>query len=243
MPNQSDIRLVAHFDILGMSALVDRDFSEAWGMLGDLVDVQRNARMHEYEFVETNERVDVFRQIQSVTFSDTLLLFTQGATPAELKALIILSTEIFHKALFNCVPIRAAVAIGEFRFDTQRSMYAGPALIEAYRVGEAAQWLGICIAPSLRDLALAQRMKSRQSDVIVDWEVPLKHGNDVRAVVNWPAVFAHDFRVAPPISVPQFYVAFRKSFGEFDHLPREVQAKYIHTVEFINRQLPVAVQA
>lgn len=76
MVTGSDNRLVAHFDILGMSTLVERDFSKAWSMLTDLVDVQRTAQSFEYEFIETNERVNLEQLIQTVTFSDTLLLFT-----------------------------------------------------------------------------------------------------------------------------------------------------------------------
>lgn len=233
----ADTKLVAHLDILGMSSLVGRSFPDAWAMLLDLVDVRDAAVHREYEFVETKEKVVVFQAIRSVIFSDTCVLFTAGATPVELKSLLVLVTEIFQKALVKRVPVRAGVAVGDFRFDARRSMYAGPALIETYRVGESSQWLGISIAGSLREFAMAQAMKSRASDVIIDWEVPLKDGSERRAVVNWPALVAHDLKVAPPISIDQFYEIFKGSFGEFRSLPASAQAKYVNTLQFMNQQL------
>lgn len=237
MNTSMDKRIVAHIDILGMSMLVEKNFPEAWGMLSDLVEVRNNAQAHEYEFIETSERLKVFERIKIVMFSDTLFLFTAGASDLELKSIIILITEIFHKALFKCVPIRAGIAIGEFWFNLEKSMYAGPALIEAYRTGEAAQWLGIAIAESAQEMAISLDMKSTGSDVIIRWPIPIKSGEQDGCVVNWPAIFAHDFKVKPPISLNQFYEAFESAFGIFDALPRDVQLKYENTVRFINAQL------
>ena len=237
MNNCTDMRIVAHIDILGMSQLVEKNFPGAWGVLSDLVNVREQAQAHEYEFVETSQRVRVFELIKIVTFSDTILIFTAGASDLELKSMIILASEIFHKALFSCVPVRVGIAVGEFWFNLDKSMYAGPALIEAYRAGEAAQWLGIVFAESAQELALALNMKSTGSDILVRWPIPEKNGERVGAVVNWPAIFAHDLKVEPPISVHQFYAAFERAFGPFDALPRGVQSKYENTVQFMNSQL------
>lgn len=237
MKTDTDTRVVAHIDILGMSTLVERNFPEAWGVLSDLVAVRDRAQAHEYEFVETNERLRIFEKVKIVTFSDTLLLFTVCASDLELKSMIILVSEIFHKALFNCVPVRAGIAVGEFWFNLDKSMYAGPALIEAYRTGEGAQWLGIAFSEPAEERVVALDMKSAMSNVIVRWSIPLVDGARRGAVVNWPAVFAHDLKVDPPISVHQFYEAFEGTFGSFCALPESVQAKYKNTVQFMNAQL------
>jgi hypothetical protein len=230
-------RIVAHIDILGMSTLVENNFPEAWGMLSDLVEVRDNSQKYEYEFVESKESLKVFEKIQIITFSDTLLLFTVGATDLELKSIIILVTEIFHKALCKCVPVRAGIAIGEFWFNFEKSMYAGPALIEAYRTGEESQWLGISISESAKELAFKQGMKSVGSDVIISHKIPVKTGNKNGCVVNWPAIFANDLKIEPPVTLEQFYQPFENSYGNFNLLPKEAQNKYINTVDFLNVQL------
>lgn len=229
--------IVAHIDILGMSTLVENNFQEAWGMLSDLVAVRDRVRSHEYEFITTNERLSVLNEINIVTFSDTLFLFTSGASDIELKSMIILVAEIFHAALFKCVPVRAGIALGEFRFNLEKSMFAGPALIEACRVGESAKWLGITLSDTAQGMATNLGMKSNGRDVITHWPVPIENGERPGFVVNWPAVYAHDLAVKPPVSVRQFYQAFETAFGSFDTLQPAVQAKYENTVNFMNGQL------
>jgi len=75
------MKIVAHIDILGMSALVENNFQEAWGMLSDLVAVRDRVRPHEYEFITTNERLSVLNEINIVTFSDTLFLCKRSGNP------------------------------------------------------------------------------------------------------------------------------------------------------------------
>lgn len=80
-------------------------------------------------------------------------------------------------------------------------------------------------------------MRTGASSVVIDWDVPTRAGPAHRSVVNWPAVFAHDFTAPAPISVDQFYEGFRRTFGPFERLPADVRAKYENTVIFINAQL------
>ncbi len=226
-----------------MSAIVDKDADEAWGMLSDLVAVRDQVGNSAIEFQQTKEIVHASDAIRTVTFSDTIILFTKGSSDTELRSLIILVTELLHKAMCSCVPVRVGLAVGRFMFNLDQSMYAGPALIDAYRVGESAQWLGISLAKSVQERARSLELKTGRSDIIVEWPVPVKGGIEQHFVVNWPAVFAHDFKVPLPISVAQFYQAFERAFGPFAELPGDVQAKYENTVRFINEQLALHAQA
>ena len=238
-----DYRYVAHIDILGMSKIVDKDADEAWGLLSDLVSVRDQTSKYEFEFIDTQERVLVLEQIQMITFSDTILLFTKGSNATELRCMIILLAEIFHKALCKCVPVRAGLSYGEFFFNLEKSMYAGPAFIDAYRTGESAQWLGITLGELIYERAVNLQLKSGGSDVITQWNVPLKTGSKNGFVVNWPAIFAGTLKVNPPVSVKQFYEGFINTFGEFDTLPKVVRSKYENTVKFMNYQLEQHIEA
>ena len=235
------VRFVAHLDILGMSAIVEKDADEAWGMLSDLVAVRDRVGGYAMEFLDTKELVQATDVAAAVTFSDTIILFSKGSTDTELRALLILVTELLHKAMCSCVPLRAGVARGKFFVNVEKSMYAGPALIDAYRVGESSQWLGICLAKSVEAQALGLNMKSGQSKLLVEWSVPTKGGSENRLVVNWPAAVAHDFKVNPPITVTQFYRAYERTFGSFESLPSDVRAKYENTVRFVNDRLALHV--
>lgn len=230
-------RFVVHVDILGMSSIVSHDPDVAWGVLSDLIEVRDKIGNYEIEFLDTNERLSIAQTIASVTFSDTIVFFTKGDSDKELRCMIVLAVEVLHKAMCSCVPVRVGLSHGKFYFNFERSMYAGPALIEAYRVGESAQWIGIALAKSVEDQAAGLGMSNGNSKLIVPWELPVKDGTKKCQVVNWPAVVAHDFTVVPPVSIEQFYQAFEGTFGAFSDLPPDVRAKYENTVEFMNEQL------
>jgi len=86
-----------------------------------------------------------------------------------------LLAEIFHKAIYRCVPIRAGLSVGKFYFNDEKSMYAGPAFIEAYLVGEGSQWLGISLSDSIKDEALKLNLQTGGSNVVINWDIPLKN--------------------------------------------------------------------
>ena len=235
--NNRDLRYVAHIDILGMSELVAKDMDEAWGMLSDLVAVRDRANTLAIEFTDAGDTVNVQGTIKMVTFSDTIVLFTKTHSPSELRTMIVLVTEMFHKAIVSCVPVRVGISLGKFYYNDIKSMYAGPALIEAYRIGERSQWLGISLADSVKDAAIELRMTSNDLDVVVNWDIPCKTGNINGYAINWPALFAHDLKVSPPFTPENFYTAFHSTFGPYEELPKTVQSKYINTVDFMNYYL------
>ena len=232
-----DLRFVAHIDILGMSTLVENNLEEAWGLLSALVEVKDQNLNFGYEFMETQEYLRVSEHFKTILFSDTLLFFSKGATDIELKSMIVLISEIFHKSLCKCIPVRAGIALGQFRFNLERSMYAGPALIEAYQAGEATQWLGVTFADSASIKAASLGMKSLNSDIVVKWPVPTKQGTQNKYVVNWPAIFAHDLDTELPVTLEKFYSAFEPTFGPINSLSPDVRVKYENTVHFMNTKL------
>lgn len=84
--SNSHVRFVAHVDILGMSAIVERNPEEAWGMLSDLVGVRDRVTNYAMEFRDTNEIVKATDVATAVTFSDTIILFSKGSSDTELRA-------------------------------------------------------------------------------------------------------------------------------------------------------------
>ncbi len=227
-------RFVAHIDVLGMSVLVERDAELAWQLLSSLVKAREDAHNVEIDYLDTAERVAVPDQVGIVTFSDTIVLFTKGNSLADLRSIIIVTTELLNKALNLCVPVRAGIAVGTFFFNLKESMYAGPALIEAYRLGEAAQWIGITTSEEVYQLSKKANFQSGRADVVVPTSIPLKGGEYDGYAVNWPAVMAKSIKAQLPISATQIYEGFAQYFGPWELLTPEVKAKYEHTAQFLN---------
>ena len=97
--------------------------------------------------------------------------------------------------------------------------------------------MGIALAQSVQDRAIALDMSSGGSKVVVKWDLPVKGGTREAYVVNWPATAVKDLKVTPPVSVAQFYRAFESTFGQFEALRADVRLKYENTVLFMNELL------
>lgn len=233
----SQARYVTHIDILGFSALTAKDPQAAWNVLSSLAAVRSHVHEIELEFIDTGERACIPERVFSVMFSDTIVLFTKEDSILDLRLIILATTELFHKALCKCVPVRAGIAHGTFFFNISESMYAGPALIEAYSIGEEAKWLGIVTSEYVHHQAKMADLKSGTNNVVIPTSIPIQDGERNGFAVNWPAVFSHDFNVKPPIPSELFYSGFADGFGAYEGLPKQVQAKYENTVAFINSSL------
>ena len=232
----TDQRFVAHIDILGMSSLVAKDPKLAWLLLSSLTEARDQAHNSEITFLDTATRIAAPDQVRAVTFSDTIVLFSKGNDLVDLRTTVIVTTELLNKALHLCVPIRAGIAVGTFFFNLEKSMYAGPALIEAYHLGEQAQWIGIATSEEVYRRANDAEFKSGESSVVVKTYIPVEGGTTDGYAVNWPAIGRNNLNAPLPVSAEQIYEGFAQYFGPFEELPAKVRVKYEHTACFINQR-------
>ena len=227
-------RFVVHIDVLGMSMLVERDPELAWALLSKLVEARKDAHATSLTFRDSAETVATPQHVHAVTFSDTIILFSRGAALNDLRTILVMATQLMSKALHLCVPIRIGVAVGTFFFNLDESMYAGPALIEAYHLGESAQWIGIVTSEAVYRRAIEAELQSGSSDVVIPAEIPVDGGSRSGYVVNWPVILRNS--IAAPLSVTgqQVYEGFAQYFGPFESLDQRTRQKYENTAAFMN---------
>jgi hypothetical protein len=238
MSNQQ--RYVVHIDILGMRTLVAKDPDKAWELLSKLATARNTSHSVEVEFAQADTRVAIPDQVRAVTFSDTILLFSKGDSEIDLKIIVMMTTELMVEALHLGVPIRAGIARGTFFFNLEESMYAGPALIEAYDLGESAQWIGIVTSAKVFKEAQTYGLKSGVTDVVVETAIPLDEGQQTGYAINWLATHRNAIVKEPPFSAKQVYddMDLGRYFGDFDLLPPRAKAKYENTARFMNAMYP-----
>ena len=229
-------RYVAHLDILGMRVLTHRDHREAWHMLSALEIALKRSTQITIVAEDFDGPIHVPELVRSVVFSDTIVLYSEADLPRDFRAIFTAALNLFGQAMYLRVPIRIGISKGTFYSDEQRSMYAGPALIEAYDIGEKSQWLGIVLSDAVAKDAITHDMRKGNSRIVVDWDVPNKEGTLRASVANWPVALEHNFKIEPPITPQQLYSIFEEYYGPFVSLHESVAAKYINTVKFINAQ-------
>lgn len=236
MTDRRDNRFVAHFDMLGMSALTRRDPDLAWEKLTALARA-RDERLHlGIERLDTKELI--VDQVRSFIFSDTLIAFSKGSTQNDAFALLVLTAEVFTRALHYCIPLRGGIAYGRFDFNLDLNLFSGPALVDAYELGESSQWLGVVIDEATAEVAKGTPIRAEgKKDAVIVWPVPVKDGPSVdRNVFNWVATHRHTYCGPAPLTVEAFYAPMAHLFGAWEALPLGVQRKYENTVAFFNAQ-------
>jgi hypothetical protein len=223
--------------MLGMSNLVMRAPDLAWETLSKLTVAKHERLGLSFERIDTGQVVQ--DRVHAFTFSDTIVAYSQSDGTADLLAMVLGVGELFYRALYFGIPLRGGIAHGRFMFDLAHNLFAGPALVEAYRLGEDARWLGLRVDHEVAQRASAFPIRSeRGRPIVVPWFVPVKDSMaQASLVIDWVEAYRNNFQVPPPISVADFYSPISRLFGPLDTLPPDVRAKYEHTVVFINDRL------
>lgn len=234
MSERRDDRFVAHFDMLGMSALTRRDPDLAWDKLTALARARDERLRLGIERLDTKELIT--DRVRSFIFSDTLIAFSKGSTPNDALALLVLTTEVFTRALHYCIPLRGGIAHGRFDFNLDLNLFSGPALVDAYELGESSQWLGVVVDDKTAEIARGTPIRAEgKKDAVIAWPVPVNDGPPVsRNVVNWVATHRHTYCGPVPLTVEVFYSPMAHLFGPWDALTPSIQRKYENTVAFFN---------
>ncbi len=225
--------------MLGMSRLTLRDPKLAWSAISTMTNA-RKRRPESLSYKIDGRRIRIAEHVSTFTFSDTILLFTKGDEPEDLRSILFSCLELFSLLLNQRIPVRIGVAHGLFIFNQEEYAFVGPPLVEAYRLGEAAQWLGIVLHPIVSQKAneLKPPLQDQDGrDLVVEWSVPVRSGVVKQPVLAWPRSHRRNFQVRPPIRIDQFYQAFEAVFGSLDDLRPSDREKYENTLAFVNEML------
>jgi len=135
-PAFSQKRWVAYFDLLGTKNLTQtRHIVEVFTVYAHAIE-RASRELHSRNVV------------CHTWFSDTFLMFSGNDSISDFtyleQAARIFAVELLHRN----IPLRGAISCGEFYSDSNRNIYFGEALIEAYKYGEIQDWIGFVLCPS-----------------------------------------------------------------------------------------------
>ncbi|MFN4291072.1 MAG: hypothetical protein ACK4E7_09370 [Permianibacter sp.] len=95
-------------------------------------------------------------------FSDTFIIYSRSDSLQDFSHLESAARIFFQLLILKNIPVRGCISHGKLYSQAKRNVFVGPALIEAHLYGEALDWVGFCLAPSVEeklkdDLPLEQR--------------------------------------------------------------------------------------
>lgn len=87
--------------------------------------------------------------VESVVFSDSIVLTKQGDDPENLRLLCRVCSSLMFALISESIPVRGAIAHGSYAMSRleNSTFIAGTPIIEAYDFERRQNWIGIILAP------------------------------------------------------------------------------------------------
>lgn len=184
---ESGKRYVAFFDLLGFSAWLESEgsfnvFTYVRGFLNLMIRASLPGSVVNPDMsVVTNETT-----IGVINFSDSIVFYSRDDSETCLEAILRVSGEFMNVVITGpSRMIRGGIAYGEFYADPEANAYVGQALVDAYRLEGAQDWLGCSIDDTVEALPKFKRVLSRFPNYIVRALVPLRGTNKMPYCLNW----------------------------------------------------------
>ncbi len=106
----------------------------------------------------------ILRGIESLGFSDTIILYAEGQGEYAVSMLTTFCSKIIPDALKGGLPLRGAISFGEYYVDQENNVLLGTAVDEAASWYEIVDWIGVILTPSAKmtfELGDSDFIKSR----------------------------------------------------------------------------------
>jgi len=176
--------------------------------------------------------------IQRAWFSDTFLIYSQTDGASDFWAIDSISRWFVYFLIMADIPVRGAIASGDFYADDSSQVYFGEALVESYEFGEAQDWIGFLLCPSSVARLDALKMPANSRLNYAYAEIPFKKSRPDR-----PSTL-------PACILGNWTVSRRGQNDLLDKLrlmkqkqpDRSIARKYENTIAFIERNQRLIAQ-
>jgi hypothetical protein len=127
---------LAYFDLL------------AWSKFCEKADLSTIFHVYSHLLEQLNNRVAGWHQITRAWASDTFLFYSRDDSPESFQVVDLAARWFIALMLKNEIPIRGALAQGDFYADEDSRLFFGRAFVEAHDFAEKQQWIGLVLTPS-----------------------------------------------------------------------------------------------
>ena len=162
------VRFVAFLDIMGFKDRVARNPHD------EILSSLTNLSSFISSIIDKNENIFY------TMFSDSLMFYTLNDKLTTFKQLCKILNKVIIKSISLGIPIKGAIAKGEFTADIAKLLYFGQPLIDAYLLEESLLSYNIIIHHSLESICKKNDIKH----LILDVNTPLRGGNSNHFILN-----------------------------------------------------------
>lgn len=172
-------RFVFFADILGFKELVHSQSHEAivdkLEQIVDAMDFISGERSHN---ILKKDIPDIKEnQSRAVSFSDSIIVFTEGDTYLDACKILSDAHAIMHNALDAKIPIKGSISFGDVTADFEKSLFFGKPIIDSYLLHDELNLMSVIIDHSAERILEENKEKiENYSRLVVDYDVPMKYG-------------------------------------------------------------------
>jgi len=182
----TDKRYVAFFDIMGFKELVERNSHNF--IVEKLRDLRKTISILEnlHAFKTFLKDVEVIES-KSISFSDSIMIFSKDDTLESLNKIIIDSSVFLYLAIEIGIPIKGALSYGEITLDFENTLFFGRPIIDAYLLHDE-----LYLYSAIMDNRIEEKMEEfvihdDVAELISTIKVPLKKGRVEHRVITPPS--------------------------------------------------------
>lgn len=241
-------RYIAIMDILGFREMVRKQpLPEIVRIIEQLFDEIAGELSSSWAYREKDLKiVQGVAKVGKAHFSDTLILWTcplNGCNKiqrdAEESNFFWCVTKIMLQSFLIGLPLRVGIGFGESYIDEATKTILGQAVIDAYLVESAQEWIGGALHPNCPVETLLDGTKD--IDTIVRYPVPVKAGIEMN--LEWALDWTEDVQISDRYSQEKYGFSYQQRLKEtFTNymkpgLPQNVYVKYKNAQLFADIQI------
>jgi hypothetical protein len=205
-------RVVAYFDMLGFTELIIRQpHIDAVARLSELNEIIEEVIEKENEVYDLHKKKHgdfcFYQPIKSVRFSDSVVFITESATVQQVTGMSALCSDFFGRCIGKGIPIKGAIARGEFRADFENNTFCGRPLVDAYQLSEEIEFMGVAYHHSFeKKIEPTQQLPYLlQNQICMHRKIPLKQGGRLTHLIGNPFRF---YEHSPEPLIEKYYKNF-----------------------------------
>jgi hypothetical protein len=180
-------RFVAFFDLLGFKSWIEADgSSEVFTYVRGFLNLMIRASLPG-SIVHPDMSVTLKdSNIGFINFSDSIVFYSRDDSDACFDTMLRVCGDFMNGVITGpSRMLRGAIAFGDFYADPEVNAYVGQALIDAYKLESAQDWLSCSFHPSVVVLPQFARAIDKYPTFIVPALVPLRNSTDFPYCLNW----------------------------------------------------------
>jgi hypothetical protein len=121
-----------------------------------------------------------------INFSDSIVFYSRDDSDGCLDTILQVSGEFMNVVITGpSRMLRGAISHGEFYADPEANAYVGQALVDAYQLESAQDWLSCSLDGSVERLPQFRRALTKYPNFVVPALVPLPDSSRVPYCLNW----------------------------------------------------------